>query len=139
MSIENLIIGFDNEYRILHLSASPIIYVETKRELTKTRQVVGIQLDKYAARERCFMVENLSAMIIEPELVDYYSDKVQTLCDNFLYPGGLPRYDFQITRVTAQIEYDKGKLTVLLMFSNKQEAINYIYDLKKDSGASSLI
>lgn len=131
MPVKNLIIEFDNEYRILHLSAAHPIHIETKEELTKTCHAVGSQLEKYVASERCFMVVDLSAMIIEPKLVDCYSRKVQNLCESYLYPGGLLRYGFQITRVTAKLGYEKGKLKDLLMFSNKQEAYNYIYDLIK--------
>ena len=131
MPLKSLITDFDDEYRIMHLSASPPIHIKTKRDLTDTCQEVGKRLMEYAGERRCFMVVDLSAIIIEPNLADAYAQKVQTLTDNFLYPGGLIRYGYQMTRVTAKIGYQTGKLKDLFLFPTKHEAYEFIRKLQK--------
>ena len=128
--LENLITEFDDEYRIMHLSASEPIEVKTKLELKELCMEVGARLQKYAAGRRCFMVVNLGAIIIEPDLADSYAQKVQYLTDNFLYPGGLIRYGYQMTRVTAKIGYQTGKLKDLFLFPTKYEAYEFLKKLK---------
>lgn len=129
--LAHLITEFDEEYRIMHLSASKPIEVKTKQELKMLCQEVGMRLQNYADGKRCFMVVDLGAIIIEPDLAESYSQKVQAMTDNFLYPSGLIRYGYQMTRVTAKIGYQTGKLKNLLLFPTKFEAYDYIKKLKK--------
>ncbi|MFH1304274.1 MAG: hypothetical protein ABIK07_24740, partial [Planctomycetota bacterium] len=98
-----LIIEFDRVNRILHLSARTENRVKSKSQLEALCQAAGQALDKYSSGGRCYMIVDVSMIVIEPELVEPYAEKVQEMYDRYLFPDGLARYGHQITRITARL------------------------------------
>lgn len=75
------------------------------------------------------MITDYSKIIIEPENIDEYAAEIKKIIDTYLYPEGLARYGFEITRVTARL----GHATYLggspNLFNTREEADAYIRSL----------
>jgi hypothetical protein len=124
--MDGVILDFDESKRILIVSAEEKITLETKEALNMMCKVVSSLLGKYTSDDLCYMAMDISKIAIEPSLVAYYSEKVEFLCKNYLHPGGLVRFGFEITRVTAQMGHDKYLHTDPHLFRNRHEALEYL-------------
>jgi len=123
---EKLIGEFDDEKRILHLSAKEVIHVDTKDQLEELCSAVFGKLEKHISTDRCYMIVDLSKFIIEPELADYYAEKIQTIAQNCLYPNGLARHGYQITRMTVRLGYKENIAGDPNLFDSKRSAYDFI-------------
>ncbi len=83
---------------------------------------VGEVLQELPQHRRCYMMVNISRIVIAPELDKSYSEKVEYLCNTFLCDNGLVRYGHQITRRTAMPGHEKYLGNDPHSFSTRQEA-----------------
>lgn len=123
---EKLIGDFDDDRRIFHLSAREVIHVDTKEQLEELCSAVFGKLEKHISTDRCYMIVDLAKFIIEPELADYYAEKIQTIAQNCLYPNGLARYGYQITRMTVRLGYKENVAGDPNLFGSKRSAYEFI-------------
>lgn len=127
--LDDIITEFDDKRRIFHLSSKKPLNIKTSAELSDLCNLVRASLSEHTADERCYMIVDVSKIIIDPILVTEYMQKVKVLCDHYLYPEGLARYGYQITRVTATIVHQRYLQNDPHLFRNKAEAINYVEGL----------
>lgn len=133
---EKIICEFDTDKRIFHLSATEKLRIETVQQLEELCSAVSTKLRKYIEAGRCYMLVDLIKFIIEPKLADHYAEKMQVIVQNCLYPNGLARYGYQITRMTVQIGHQNKIDGDPNLFGNQQEALDFIDSLiqQKSSG-----
>lgn len=127
--LDDIITEFDDKRRIFHLSAKRPLIIKTSAELTDLCNLVRSCLSEHTFNERCYMIVDVAKIVIDPILVTEYMQKVKVLCEHYLYPEGLARYGYQITRVTATIVHQRYLQNDPHLFRNKTEAINYVEGL----------
>ncbi len=133
----DIIIGeFDNDKRIFHLTATEVIRVELKEQLEELCSAVFAKLGKYIETGRCYMIVDLTKFIIEPKLSNCYAEKIQTIAQNCLFPNGLARYGYQITRMTVRLGHESKIDGDPNLFHTKKEAFNFIENLIKQHSST---
>ncbi len=129
INIEDLVGEFDQQYRIIHLTAKRPIHVTTLEQGKLLSKAVHTMLSKFLSGRRGYLITDYSKIIIEPEKIDEYAAEIKRIIDTYLFPGGLARYGFEITRVTARL----GHATYLggspNLFNTREEAETYIRSL----------
>ena len=120
---------FDEDNRILHLSAKEKIIVKTQTELNTLCSNVHTVLEKYCSDDRCYMIVDLAVFSIEPILAESYGKKIMAIAQKFLYSKGLVRYGYQITRMTVQMSSSMQDIGDPLLFHNRDEAEKYMFSL----------
>lgn len=135
LEIEVLKGEFDENRRVLHVSAQRPAHIRNTQQLNKACEDVCEMLEKHTVNGRCRLLVDMSTLVIEPELVDEYGRKVKKISEQYLLPNGLLRYGYQITRVTATLAHQKQQLDVPLFFRSKDEAMEYIDSLLKEKAA----
>lgn len=129
--LDDVITEFDEKRRIFHLTSKRPLNIKANIELTDLCNLVKSRLSEYAAEERCYMIVDVNKIVIDPMLTSEYMQKLKILIDHFLYPEGLARYGYQITRVTATIGHQRYFQNNPNLFRNKAEAMAFIEGLIK--------
>jgi hypothetical protein len=127
--LSNLIGEFDKQNRILHLTASAPIRCKTREQGYALAAAVKSILNQNLSGKLGYMITDYSKIIIEPKHIDEYAAALKELMNTYLYPGGLARYGFDISRVTAQIGHRIYLGGSANLFNTKEEAFEYIHDL----------
>jgi hypothetical protein len=131
-NIDDLIMEFDEQRLIVHLTAKNPIHVTTLEQGKELSRAVKDILDQYLSCRRGYMVTDYSKIIIEPEKIDEYAGEVRQIMDAYLQPGGLARYGFEITRVTARLGHAAFLGGSPNLFNTKEEAFDYIRKLREE-------
>ena len=129
IDFDNIIVEFDDDKRILHLSAHSAIAVRTKEELKELCTAVHSLLDGYLPSGRIYLTVNLSKFIIDPKLANDYSRLIGEIYDKYIYPRGLVRYGYQITRLTIQLGHGKYMEKYPDLFGTRKAALEYLENL----------
>ena len=127
--IKDLVGEFDEQYRIVHLTAKRPVHVTTLEQGKILSQAVNEILTQFLAGRRGYLITDYSKIIIEPEKIDEYAAVIKQLIDTYLYPGGLARYGFEITRVTARLGHAAYLGGSPNLFNSRKEAVEYIRSL----------
>lgn len=128
--LAELSLEYDPGTRIAELSAKKVLEINTADKLETLCNETGKLLFEATKGERCYMAVDISKIAIEPGLSLEYSKKIKFLRENFLYPDGLVRYGFEITRITIKLAGLKsGELPIL--FNKREEAIIYLQELSE--------
>ena len=127
---------FDQSRRVLHLSAERPIHVQNRRQLNKACEDVCEILARHTTDSRCYLLVDMSKVVIEPEMAEEYSRKIKGISEQYLLPNGLLRYGLQITRVTAMLAHKRQSMDDPLFFRSKDEAVEYIDNELKNSAAN---
>lgn len=122
----NVIVEFDQEKRILHLSAREPNHVCKENELNTLCSSVQEIIKSYCTDERCYMIVNLASFIIEPDLFKQYAEKISSIYEKYIFPNGLARYGYQVTRVTVRLAQMENESVEPLLFTSKDEAFKYV-------------
>lgn len=75
------------------------------------------------------MVTNLGKLSFEPSLSKLYAAKSRHLLDKYIYPNGIARYGFEISRITVRHGFRDFLHLEPNIFTTRQEAFAYIYGL----------
>ncbi len=127
-----MIIEFDKEYRILTISATEKIYSLDEKELCSFGDEVKTIIEKYASPEKCYLAVDLGKIVVDPKITSIYADQIKSLSEKYLYPNGLARYGFGITRLTAmKASHEMNENPNL--FRHKQDALTYLKSLSRDT------
>jgi hypothetical protein len=129
LNIEDLVGEFDERHRIVHLTAKCPIHVTTLEQGKILSKAVNKILTQFLAGRRGYLITDYSKIIIEPEKIDEYAAEIKRIIDRYLYPGGLARYGFEITRVTARLGHAAYLGGSPNLFNTKSEAEHYIRSL----------
>jgi hypothetical protein len=123
------IIEYDAAANTLHLSATSRIQVTTRSQLNGLCDIVTQALQNHSEKGKCFLLVDISKIVVEPDLAEPYSEKIGKLCEKYILPDGLVRYGSGITRVTAQIGHEAFQLDTPHLFRTKAEALKYIGEM----------
>jgi len=135
LNTEDMVFEFDPDTRIVHLTATKPVHVRTEEDGRQMVRAVFDGLNSYLFDGRGFLVSNYNKIIIEPDLLKMYAEAFELFFDKYLYPNGVARYGFEITRITAKLghlEYLGGSPN---LFESKEEAINFIKTLPREEAA----
>lgn len=134
---DDLITEFDPEKRILHLSAKRVLRITDEERLTALCGAVQDVLER-CRPGRCYLIVDLAKFSIDPKLSALYTDKILAICETYLFPGGIARYGYQITRVTIKIGSRERPESDTHLFGSKAEAFAYIHRLIRENAASGI-
>ncbi len=70
------------------------------------------------------MIVDLTKFIIEPKLSNCYAEKIQTIAQNCLFPNGLARYGYQITRMTVRLGHEKKSMVTPIFSTPNRKLLN---------------
>ena len=132
----DLIAEFDEDKRILHLTGHNQIRITTSEEIKKAFGVAEELLIKYTSEERCYLIIDLGKIIISPNLISEYVELSRPFLEKYLYPKGVARYGYQVTRLTVRLSHEKFPEIEPNMFASKVEASEYIHTLIEKNKAS---
>lgn len=131
-NINDLVGEFDEQRLTVHLTAKNPIHVTTLEQGYILSRAVKDILDRHLAGRRGYMITDYGKIIIEPEKIDEYASEVKKIMDAYLQPGGLARYGFEITRVTARLGHAAYLGGSPNIFNSKEEASRYIDQLREE-------
>ncbi len=149
MDIGKTLFDYDSEKRILHLSAEDLLSISTTDELNILCGAIQSFLDENAGGQPCYMIVDLTRIIIDPSLAPVYAEHLGQMIGKYVYADGFARYGFGITRVTAQVGYESiGEQTDSNgcvcesepnLFRTKEEAQTYIQSVLKQRQAAEVL
>jgi hypothetical protein len=131
-NIDDLVGEFDEQRLIVHLTAKKPVHVTTLEQGYELSRAVKEILDRYLSDRRGYLITDYSKIIIEPEKIDEYSGEIRKIMDAYLQPGGLARYGFEITRVTARLSHAAYLGGSPNLFNSKEEAYRFIDQLREE-------
>lgn len=126
MTASTAVLKFNPEKMILHLTAREELLVSTPEELQSLCERVRDHLDRHAGGQPCYMIVDISRIVIQPELVPMYAEHMKQLHAGYVYPDGVARYGYAITRVTARAGYERMHGGDPNLFRTYEEACEYI-------------
>lgn len=129
------ILEFDKELHLFQLSAVEKIEITTEEQLNLMCNMVRSFLVENSGGQRCYMVVDISKLIIEPDLSPIYARHIEKMDEDFLYSNGLIRYGATITRVTARLGSMINHKDEPIFFRTKDEAIAYVRRITKEQPA----
>ncbi len=129
MSMRNaLAVEFDDSRRILHLSSSEPLEIREPDQLDVMCHMVHDLLAQYGPK-RLYMIVDITNIAIDPSLSEAYGRKIRKIAEQFLYPGGIARYGYQITRVTVELGLSSDEYRLANLFQSRAAAEQYIDSL----------
>lgn len=135
-NLDGLTADFDEQYRIVHLTAREQIKCKTLDDGFVLARKLKEILARYFSHARGYLITDYSKIVIEPKHIDEYAAVIKDIMDKYLYPDGIARYGFEITRVTAQLGHELYLGTSPNLFNSYEEALAYIKKLARDNIAA---
>lgn len=127
MDISSLVVfNYDPETAIAELSSRETIRVETPEMLNMMCSYVNNLLDGLPGTGPYYLAVDVSKIAIDPGLTDKYQEKIIKIGEKFLYPNGLARYGYEITRVTIQLMNHKLGYQFGRLFYSRKDAMAYL-------------
>jgi hypothetical protein len=127
--IDLLEIDFDADNKIVHLSFRQRIDLMTSDQVDQFYGMLLGLLDRKKDRGRIYLIIDMSNLLIDPALADTYARNVKKISDQYIFPGGIARYGFKITRVTVRRGYTDHLKENPNIFQSRLEAEEYIKSL----------
>lgn len=126
---EELIVKFDPETRIVHLTARTSIRPADLNEgMVLARRIEAI-MKRFLGDGRGYLLTDYSTIIIEPKEVEEYSRWMKAMMEKYLYPGGIARYGFEISRINAQLAHQEYLGGTPNLFESYEAALAYLKGL----------
>ena len=126
LNLADLVGEYDENFRILHLTAKKPIRCTTREHGYALAGAVKELLARHLQGQRGYMITDYSKIIIEPLYVDEYANQIKDIVQTYLHPDGLARYGYEITRVTAQLSHSLYLASPPNLFNTREEAYQYI-------------
>jgi hypothetical protein len=126
VDLTDLVGEFDDEDGIVHLTARSPIRCQTREDGYALAEAVKNILKRHLSNRRGYMITDYTRIILEPKYIDEYAAVIREIMDTYLVPGGLARYGFDISRVTAQVGHEVYLKSPANLFNTREEAFGYI-------------
>lgn len=126
---EEVIGKFDPETRIVHLTARSRIQPADLAEGKLLGEAVKAIVKRFLSDGRGYLMTDYTNIIIEPKEVEEYSRIIKELMDEYLYPGGIARYGFEISRINAQLAHQEYLGGNPNLFDTREAALAYLKGL----------
>ena len=79
---------------------------------------------------RCYLMLDISRIVVEPKLAGRFFMRLRQLRDDYLYPDGLVRYGLQISGRLVRIDRSKPDMDYPALVRTSHEARKYIDRLR---------
>jgi hypothetical protein len=132
---EELIGKFDPETRIDHLTARREVRPANLAEGKILGDAIKAILKRFLGNGRGYLLTDYSRIVIEPKEVEEYSRILKELMDEYLYPGGIARYGFEISRINAQLAHQQYIGGEPNLFDTREAAVAYLKGLIAENKA----
>jgi hypothetical protein len=128
-NIDQVVVDFDEEHRILHAAYVTAVHPTTPEHLEVIFTAFKNLLEKYAGTDRIYLIVDMTNFIVEPELKAAYAYHAREIYEKYIYPRGVARYGYQITRITVRSSHGEYLNESPNIFNSREEAENYIHSL----------
>ena len=122
---DQLAVEFDETRRVIHIAATSPMQISAEEQLEILCETVQQLLTQHG-HERVYMIVDITNLGIDPHLNKSYGKSICKIAEQFLYPGGIARYGYQITRVTVELGLAADKEWLGHLFRTRDEAELYI-------------
>lgn len=129
MTDSHLRIRIDRQRNIVHVTADKLVRVSSEKMLEEVCGEVATFLSEQLEGRRCYLVVNISRIQIDDDLHEVYARHVEGMMADCIIPGGLVRYGYGITRLTAIEGHRHMSEKDPHLFATEQEAFVYIDSL----------
>jgi hypothetical protein len=136
INIDDLVLEFDDTNKIVHVTAKKPIHITTLDEGEVLCTALNRALSKFLLPGRGYMITDYSKIILEPKHIDIYAEEISKIMEIYLYPDGLARYGFEVSRITARRSHEEYLGGTPNLFQTKDEAFGYIHSLIEKGKAS---
>ena len=125
-----IISEFDPIRRVLHVSAERPVLVDDECALDEILNRVKHDLVESSGDGRCYLMLDISRIVVEPKLAGRFFMRLRQLRDDYLYPDGLVRYGLQISGRLVRIDRSKPDPDYPALVRTSHEARRYIDRLR---------
>ena len=135
--VDKYTVEFDPGDRVVHIGASERMVIAAPELLNAWFSALAQILDRFVDGGRVYLTIDVNNILFDPSLAEVYAKNVRTIMEKYIYPGGIARYGFQITRVTVRRGYGDYLKESPNIFNTRAEAVAYIRGMieKDRSGA----
>ena len=119
-------IEFDTELRLMEISYRDKVYISNEQQLRNMFVNFEYIIEQYAGVKRVYLLIDVNNLIIEPALSNTYAALAKSICEKFIYPQGVARYGYQITRLTVRQGYMDRIKEDPNLFGTYKEAREYL-------------
>lgn len=113
----------------MYIASAIRIHLKTKKQIDNYFALNVKIMDQYIVDGRFYLIVDMSNLIIEPELTDIYAKHAGAICEKYIFPDGVARYGFEITRVTVRRGHEEYLNKDPNIFNSRQDAYVYINSL----------
>jgi hypothetical protein len=124
---------FDPATRILHVAFTRRIRPGSEKQMAAHFAQFETLVEQYARDGRIYLIIDMTNLIFEPEFQAAYATQARKISDIYIYPKGIARYGYQITRITVRSSYDKYMNGSPNIFNSREEAFAYIHAMIEKS------
>ncbi|MFQ5498956.1 MAG: hypothetical protein ACE5FH_04730, partial [Candidatus Zixiibacteriota bacterium] len=87
------------------MSADPQLHLISIDQLHPFKRDNHTLLQRFCNNDRIYLVVDIGHIIVEPSLLQEYQQMAKELFSQYIYPDGVARYGFEITRITVTMAY----------------------------------
>ena len=125
--LHNLVAEFDEKNLIVHITGINSLNCQTREQGIILGNKIEESIVSRLADRRGYLITDLSKIVIDPKLVTPYCEYINKFKKLYLQPGGIARYGFEITRITAKMGHKGSIAGPVNLFNTKEEAFEFIY------------
>jgi len=123
---DGVLIDFDSENKILHITGTQKIIVKAQAELEAFCDFVQRTMSEGCGGGLGYLIVDMSRIVIDPSLVHSYAEHVSSLMGRCVHDNGIARYGYEITRLTVRQGYRELPGEDPNIFATKAEALAFI-------------
>ena len=132
--LHNLVAEFDEKNLIVHVTGINSLNCQTREQGVALGEKIIELIDSCLNGRRGYLITDYSKVIIDPSLVDLYITYINKIKADYLCKGGIARYGYEITRITAKMGHEMFIGGSLNLFNTKEEAFEFIYRMIEQNG-----
>ncbi len=138
MILENLVLEYDHDTNILTITGLDKVHIVTSDQLEALYDMIEYCLETQCAEKRGYALVDMSKLTIDYELVEDYAIHHQSSFYRWVYPEGIARYGYAITRLTIADGYRRVGEETPHFFPTRDEAVAYLRDLRQRQRSESV-
>ena len=129
--LDHIVVEYEPEAEIVHLNPSNQLLINNRNDLETLCGHVRTFMAERCTSNRCYFMANISMITIDPAYMRAYGDHIKALLQTYIYPEGIARYGYNITRVTARGGSKGIQIEDPHFFGTEWEARDYLTRLRK--------
>ena len=129
--LDHVCIEYEPDSEIVHLKPNGPIQVSSRDDLETLCSRVRRFMAEHCTNGRCYFMVNITPITIDPAFFRAYGEHIKALLQTYIYPEGIARYGYNITRVTARGGSRGIQTGEPHFFGTEWEAREYLTRLRK--------